>query len=221
MYTPDNPFNLDAGITDTGSGVGEITTPQDTLRLPEDYGSEGHDPLMHAATQHLARMSPAYAQDRSIVPKQHFLQSPVPSGPAVLPNGSVSPAFLTSVIKKNESSGNYTATNPQSTASGAYQYIDGTWNGYGGYARALYAPKEVQDRRFAEDVQNYLQKHNGDPFKAIAEHYQPALANNPDAWGHTFKTKNGRTIPSVDTYIQHTVRGTPLAQAFEQYRGRT
>jgi muramidase (phage lysozyme) len=43
-----------------------------------------------------------------------------------------------------------TAQNPRSTASGFYQYLDGTWRnisakaGYPGYKRAMYAPAEVQ-----------------------------------------------------------------------------
>lgn len=48
-----------------------------------------------------------------------------------------------------ESGGNYKAENPTSTASGAYQIIDGTWNGFGGYKHASSAPKNVQDLKAA------------------------------------------------------------------------
>lgn len=54
-----------------------------------------------------------------------------------------------------ESGGDYTAENggsrwAGSTASGAYQIIDGTWGGYGGYDHAADAPPSVQDERAAQ-----------------------------------------------------------------------
>ncbi len=49
-----------------------------------------------------------------------------------------------------ESGGNLTAQNPRSTASGKWQILDTTWNGYGGYDRAADAPEDVQDARARE-----------------------------------------------------------------------
>jgi hypothetical protein len=61
-------------------------------------------------------------------------------------------AFLLALIRHRESGNNYTATNMVSTASGAYQFINGTWaaiaktSGVGtAYARALDAPPVDQD----------------------------------------------------------------------------
>jgi hypothetical protein len=48
-------------------------------------------------------------------------------------------------IARCESGGRYDAENPTSTASGRYQVLDSTWDGYGGYERAVDAPPEVQE----------------------------------------------------------------------------
>lgn len=53
-------------------------------------------------------------------------------------------------IVQRESGGDYSAENPTSTASGKYQFLDGTWNGYGGYQHASDAPPAVQDARACE-----------------------------------------------------------------------
>lgn len=121
--------------------------------------------------------------------------------------------------RRAESSGKYNALNRESagnTASGAYQYTDSTWNGYGGYKKALYAPPEVQDRRFAEDIAARYHKYGGDPFKVIAAHYLPAFADNPEIWNHTIQVK-GHTVRPIATYVRHVIKGTPLEAKFDEY----
>jgi hypothetical protein len=60
----------------------------------------------------------------------------------------VSMSGIASCIAKYESGGNPRAQNRHSTASGLFQFIDGTWNHFGGYARAMYAPVSVQLKKF-------------------------------------------------------------------------
>lgn len=42
---------------------------------------------------------------------------------------------------------NYTEQNAHSTASGAWQFLDSTWDNFRGYHRAMYAPPAVQDEK--------------------------------------------------------------------------
>lgn len=125
-------------------------------------------------------------------------------------------SLLTNVLRAKESSGNYQAINPKSSASGAYQYTDGTWNGYGGYPKAALAPAEVQDRRFSQDVADRLSKFSNDPYKAIVAHYLPALANQPDKWSKPFKV-NGRPVQPALNYLRYVVHGTPLEAGLQDY----
>jgi hypothetical protein len=65
-------------------------------------------------------------------------------------------------LRDVESSGNYQAEGvptPWGTATGAYQYLDGTWDGYMGYARAMDAPPEIQDQKAREDMQRYYDEY--------------------------------------------------------------
>ena len=93
--------------------------------------------------------------------------------PAVLANGDPPPLTVCGIaagpidvilatIRSLESGGDYTAEAGGATASGAYQFVDGTWDGYGGFHHAADAPREVQDAKAAEMVVSILSSHDRD-----------------------------------------------------------
>lgn len=81
-------------------------------------------------------------------------------------------------IRYLESRGDYTAEAANSTASGAYQFVDGTWNNYGGYPHASMAPPEVQDARARTDVMSVLATHGDVSFVPLIW-YLPSTVTNP------------------------------------------
>jgi transglycosylase-like protein len=60
--------------------------------------------------------------------------------------GALPPCY----VLARESGGDPTAENPISTASGLWQILDSTWQGFGGYSHASDAPPDVQNARAAE-----------------------------------------------------------------------
>ncbi|MEQ1700730.1 MAG: peptidoglycan DD-metalloendopeptidase family protein [Ilumatobacteraceae bacterium] len=73
-------------------------------------------------------------------------------------------------IRHMESGGNYQAQAANATASGAYQFVDGTWTNYGGYAHAKDAPPDVQDAKAREHV------------RYIFDTYDTQIATVPVIW---------------------------------------
>lgn len=78
-------------------------------------------------------------------------------------------AGILATIRHHESRGDYTARADRNgqrpnagSASGAYQFVDGTWNGYGGYTRASDAPADVQDAKAADMVRTILSANAND-----------------------------------------------------------
>jgi hypothetical protein len=123
-------------------------------------------------------------------------------------------------LRDIESSGNYQAKNPNTSASGAYQYTRGTWGNYGGYPEARLAPRAIQDARANEDLIKSLSKFQGDPFRVIANHMLPAQANKPWLWTRPSYLKQGKKIvevPPVAEYVSKVVKGTPYEHQFNVY----
>jgi hypothetical protein len=85
-----------------------------------------------------------------------------PLPPVACPQPAGPLAVVLATIRTLESGGDYHARSPGSTASGAYQFLDTTWNGYGGYPRAADAPPAVQDAKAAEAAQAILDRNAGD-----------------------------------------------------------
>ncbi|MAT06284.1 MAG: hypothetical protein CL424_14700 [Acidimicrobiaceae bacterium] len=88
--------------------------------------------------------------------------------------------IVLATIRDLESGGDYQADAAGSSASGAYQFIDSTWDGYGGFQRAKDAPASVQDAKAVELVSQIIERHGGDiaavPIVWYLGHLPPAGA---------------------------------------------
>lgn len=112
-------------------------------------------------------------------------------------------------LRLKESGGSYTAKNPTSTASGAYGYLDSTWNHFGGYAHASQAPKAVQDARAKADVTARLKAYGGDWQKVAAAHFAGSgwVAAHPDVTTWNVNPAPGSTNPTVRDYVTDVLKG--------------
>jgi hypothetical protein len=99
--------------------------------------------------------------------------------------GDGSTSQILETIKKRESGGNYNAQNPYSSASGAYQFIDSTWQGltrkYGigsEFKSAKLAPKDIQDAVAKKYVDEILTQAGGDVSKVPLAWYTGNIQGN-------------------------------------------
>ena len=95
------------------------------------------------AQAEIARQAEAAKVAAAAKAAQRAQAAAAPSGRC---GGNLPPCF----VMNRESGGNIRAQNPSSSASGKWQFIDSTWAGFGGYARAYLAPESVQDAKAAQ-----------------------------------------------------------------------
>jgi hypothetical protein len=100
-------------------------------------------------------------------------------------SGSNVDKILATIKARESSGGDYTAQNPTTSASGAYQFVDETWQGltkkYGigtEYTKAKLAPKDIQDAVAAKYVQEILKQSGGDVSKVPLAWYTGNIQGN-------------------------------------------
>lgn len=99
--------------------------------------------IENAEARHSHPAAPAPAPTRPAPRQAPAAPSTGPVGRGGICGGDLPPCY----VVQRESGFNPQAQNPTSSASGLYQFIDQTWGGYGGYARASQAPASVQAAR--------------------------------------------------------------------------
>jgi hypothetical protein len=124
----------------TGQEIRGQVSAQEQHNIDVWFANVPHQPVVADAND-VATSSPA-SQSTQQTSADQPQQQPVYSGGG----GGCVPDY----IVQRESGGDYKAENPTSTASGKYQFLDGTWNGYGGYQHASDAPPAVQDAKACE-----------------------------------------------------------------------
>ena len=133
-------------------------------------------------------------------------------------------AQIMATIRDRESGGDYTKKNPNGSASGAYQFIDDTWQtlsktvpGAEQYQHAKDAPPQIQDEVARKYIEDILKKSGGDISAVPRVWYSGNLQGKMSA--AALAANKGYT---VQQYVQHWMQdfqkhgghaGTALAQS--------
>ena len=96
--------------------------------------------------------------------------------------------------------GAYLRHSYSSSACGAYQYMQETWNNYMGYKNACNAPEWVQDQKMMGELKSSYIKYGSWP-KAVAAHLCPAMAGSPKSW-HEPLSGNPTVFQYVESVFQ-------------------
>ena len=153
------------------------------------------------------------------------MAAPKSNGGAAAPAGSNGGAGRAAIekflygLRLHESGGDYNETSKYSTASGAYQYLDSSWNDYAGYRRAYQAPKAVQDQRARLDVGRRYDKYHNWRLVAAAhfrgDGWVKEHGSDPNAWA----MKGPGINPSPNAYVKDVLDIAGIPETGDGYGG--
>lgn len=162
---------------------------------------------MQAAQPSLTRMEAFLsneAQHPGSTPSGAVLALALATVDGATPNKSLLLRFTTA-MREHESNSRYGAKPREGmSASGAYQAIESTWNGFGGYRAAYLAPAPVQDLWAYKRFIRLWQQYNGDWDRVAVHHFLPALADEPkSSWSRPLPSRyRDNNPPSVLAYLE-------------------
>lgn len=125
--------------------------------------------------------------------------------------------FLLGLMMHESGGQNIPNRGGHSSASGYFQYLNGTWGGYGGYKRAMDAPFSVQWERAKKDALAAWRKY-GDWERVAMNHFYPAKAGDPKS---TWNQKppgggNPNTFRSYVNQVMSKVNDDKIIQQAQQ-----